>query len=331
MYGPADRRGDVTEPGDQPTWIAPASRRELAQLAAWCNTVGPVVVETPPVAPGPPVDRLAIITWNTHVGGGDLAALVGELRRGRFTGGVRVSRFVLLLQEVYRRGIEVPRVVPVGAPVPRPIFERPPGGTRRDIRDAARALDLAFVYVPSMRNSGPIADALAEDRGNAILSTEPLRAIVLIELPLEHQRRVAVAATLGGETTRGTAWQLCVVAAHLDTGLALARGGPFAARRRQARALVDALSEVACSSLPAVLGGDFNTWAGDDEPAIRDLRRAFPMTPRPRLLPTWAGPLGARATLDHVFVRIARGVSSTNRLPHRFGSDHYPLLTVVSF
>ena len=45
-----------------------------------------------------------------------------------------------------------------------------------------------------MRNGRP--PQTDEDRGNAILSTEPLADLTAIELPFEQQRRVAVAATL---------------------------------------------------------------------------------------------------------------------------------------
>jgi len=47
--------------------------------------------------------------------------------------------------------------------------------------------------------------------------------------------------------------------------------------------------------------------------------------------PTWKGPLGLHATLDHIFVRGPVSPLRVMRLPDRFGSDHYPLLTVVHF
>jgi endonuclease/exonuclease/phosphatase family metal-dependent hydrolase len=83
------------------------------------------------------------------------------------------------------------------------------------------------------------------------------------------------------------------------------------------------------SGLPTVVGGDFNTWLGNKEPAVDVMRRAFPDTPRGENMATWRGPLGAHATLDHVFVRGQFRSVTTRRLPGRFGSDHYPLSTVV--
>ena len=89
-----------------------------------------------------------------------------------------------------------------------------------------------------MRNG---TTAVAEDRGTAILSTMPLADLQAIELPFERQRRVALAATVGGATPSGDVWHLRLAAVHMDTSLALTRGGPVVARRRQAEALVEAL------------------------------------------------------------------------------------------
>jgi endonuclease/exonuclease/phosphatase (EEP) superfamily protein YafD len=80
-----------------------------------------------------------------------------------------------------------------------------------------------------------------------------------------------------------------------------------------------------------VLGGDFNTWLGDKEPAVEVMRRAFPDTPNGERVSTWRGPLGTHAALDHVFARGPFRSVATRRLPGRYGSDHYPLLTVVDF
>ena len=205
------------------------------------------------------------------------------------------------------------------------IAEQPPEGMRRSAVDVARAHGFALVYAPSMRNGGFGTTVEGEDRGNAIVSTLPIADPVAIELPFERQRRVAVAATIGGRTTAGAAWTVRVADVHLDTSLALTRGGPFAARRRQAVALADALGP---SPLPTVAGGDFNTWLGNREPAVRVLRRAFPDTPAQGTAATWRGPLGSHAVLDHVFARNVR-VVSVRRLSDRFGSDHYPLLALI--
>ena len=331
-------------------WVAPGDARDLERLVEWCRTVGPVLVESPEEGSAlAVVESLAIVTWNVHVGGGDIGDVVGRLRRGEFTKGRAVAHFVLLLQEAHREGTDVPAAVPAGSPVPDSIVERPPHSVRRDIRSVARSERLHVVYAPSMRNGGTTAEP--EDRGTAILSTLPLANLQAIELPFERQRRVALAATVSGERSSGTPWQLRVAAVQMDTSLALTRGGPIAARRRQAEALLEALglessfesgTELTRSgfppataaeirSMPTVVGGDFNTWLGYKEPALEILRRAFPETPPAGNASTWRGPLGAHAALDHVFVRGRLESVKTKRLASRFGSDHYPLLTVVDF
>jgi endonuclease/exonuclease/phosphatase family metal-dependent hydrolase len=310
-------------------WIAPADARDRDRLLRWCQTVGPVLVASPREnrASAIVVDRLAIITWNVHVGGGDVEEVLSRLQRGEFTGGNAVSAFVLLLQEAYREGSDVPTRFPAGSPLPRPIIERPPSGVRRDIGSIAERAGLHLFYAPAMRNSGTDAPAGPEDRGTAILSTLPLAELHVIELPFERQRRVALATTVAGETSAGVAWQIRLANVQIDTSLAFTRGGPIAARRRQAEALVEALGE----SLPMVLGGDFNTWLGSREPAVDVMLRAFPDTPLSENVTTWRGPFGAHAALDHVFVRGRFQSVTTRRLPERFGSDHYPLATLVEF
>jgi endonuclease/exonuclease/phosphatase family metal-dependent hydrolase len=304
-------------------WIGPSDVRDLRALDRWCAAVGPAAAQGLSNDEAGVVDALTIVSWNIHVGGGDVDALVDRLRRGELTSGEPVAHFALLLQEAYRAGDGVPVHVDRGAKVPRQIIERPLNGERRDIAAIAAALDLAYVYAPSMRNGS--AD---EDRGNAILSTLPLQQTVAIELPFEHQRRVAIASTIHGHTSGGAVWSLTLADAHLDTAWALTRGGPTAARRRQADALIDALTLAGASS--TIVAGDFNTWLGDDEPAIRRLRGAFPDAPPLRGQATWsAGVIGA--TLDFVFARTSRGAITVRRLPERFGSDHYPLLAQIKF
>jgi endonuclease/exonuclease/phosphatase family metal-dependent hydrolase len=273
-----------------------------------------------------PIDRLAIVSWNIHEGGGDVEDLIRRLRGGEFTGGEPIDHFVLLLQEATRRDDSVPPRAAHGYPIPRAILSHP---ASRDA-DVHRYADRGFavLYAPSMRNgAGP------EDRGNAIVSTLQLTNSRLIELPLEHQRRVSTAAAVEGRTTGGRSWRLDLVNVHLDTALALGRGGPFAARRRQVAALLDALPSPRQfdGEQALVVAGDFNTWMGDGEAAIQLLREAFPNTPAADREPTWRGPLGLHATLDHVFVRGAVSASRVVRLPNRFGSDHFPLLTIVRF
>ena len=285
------------------------------------------MADAAPRAAPPGADAVAVVVWNVHVGGGDVARVIDALARGDLTNGTPSTSFVLLLQEVYRSGSGVPVPAPLRSRGPKAIVEHPPGTTRRSVIDVARERGLAIVYVPSMRNTREhgVANG-AEDRGNAIVSTWPITEPAAIELPFERQRRVAVAATIVGRTTGGVPWRLRVATAHLDTSLAWKRGGPLAARRRQAAALADAIG---CSPLPTVVGGDLNTWFGDREPAVGALRRAFPQTPVAASGATWRGPLGSRATLDHLFARNLPAPVAIRRLAGRFGSDHFPLLALV--
>jgi endonuclease/exonuclease/phosphatase family metal-dependent hydrolase len=187
-----------------------------------------------------------------------------------------------------------------------------------DVVDAARRARLNVAYVPSMRNGVD-----AEDRGNAVLTTLPISAVANIELPFGRQRRVAVAATLAPP---GSDSVFRVVNAHFDTALRYGVGGPDAWRRRQADALLNAIR---ASALPTVVGGDFNTWWGNDEPAVDDLRRAFPAAKDRVTGETWRGPLAMRARLDHMFASGWDDPLEVRRAARRFGSDHYPLYLVI--
>ena len=262
-----------------------------------------------------------------HVGAGDVDTVIARLQRGDFTGGRAVRDFVVLLQEAFRAGDEVPSVLPLGFRPPSRIAAAMPGHTREGVRTIAARYRVSVLYVPSMRNGGIVRPV--EDRGNAILSTLPLENAAAIELPIERQRRVAVAATVRGRRRDGSAWTLRLVDVHLDTAISLLHGGPFGARRRQAEALVAAIGP---SDLPTVAAGDFNTWGGAGEPALAVMRRAFPASAADatQTRPTFAGPLGFRATLDHVF---ARGVTTVElrRLDDRFGSDHFPVIVELGF
>jgi len=292
--------------------------------------VGPVVYEPQPRrAPTTPIDRVAIVSWNTHVGGGDLDALVDAVQRGDFTRGERFDAVVLLLQEMYRHGDGVPERATILSAVPSRIVDAFHSEHARDVRRVAGERGFAVLYTPSMRNGAAVDDP--EDRGNAILSTLPLSDPAAIELPIERQRRVVAVAAVSGQTAAGTTWRLRLANVHLDTALSLLHGGPLAARRRQADALVAALTRSLSFEGPTVLAGDFNAWLGQREPAIRELRAAFPDATALDSGPTWSGPLGLRARLDYVFATGSAGTIEVQRVPSRFGSDHYPLLSVIRF
>jgi len=308
-------------------WIEPADDRSRGGNARWCAAVGPVLFEPSPGERWPhaddALDRIAVVTWNAHEGGGRVDDLLDRLARGELTDGP-VAAVVLLLQETYRRGDEVPPL-PRGAPSPRSIGRTEPHRAP-DVRATAARRGLAVLYAPAMRNGRTDEDR--EDRGNAILSTLPLGDPAVVELPLERQRRVAVSAVVSGRNGNGDPWTLRLVDAHLDTAIAWTHGGPLSARRRQAEALVAAFAD---ADGETILGGDFNTWLGDGEPAVAMLRRAFPdAAPAPDGA-TWRGPFGVHATLDRVFARGSRAAVRVRRLDNRLGSDHYPMIAIVSF
>jgi endonuclease/exonuclease/phosphatase family metal-dependent hydrolase len=308
-------------------WTGPSDPDSRSRLSRWCATVGPLFFKPDPAVAPAAVDTLAIVSWNVHEGHGDADELIQRLRAGEFTAGEPVSNFVLLLQEVMRRGDGVPPQVGRGFPTPRRIGGAS-GSTGRDVRRFAEQ-GFAVLYAPSMRN-GEGADG-AEDRGNAIVSTLPIGEPRVIELPLERQRRVVVAASIEGRNDRTGRWGLQLIDVHLDTSLALLHGGPLAARQRQTVALLEAIAGSPRDGRTIVVAGDLNTWMGEREPALRLLRREFPGPAESDAKPTWTGPLGLHARLDHIFSRGPRSPSRVARLPSRFGSDHYPLLTLIRF
>ena len=85
------------------SWLVNADASRRSVLDRWCATVGPAVFANASSAP-PDDDSFAIITWNVHVGGGSLRALVTALQEGRAVEGVKIRRFALLLQEALRMG-----------------------------------------------------------------------------------------------------------------------------------------------------------------------------------------------------------------------------------
>jgi endonuclease/exonuclease/phosphatase family metal-dependent hydrolase len=183
---------------------------------------------------------------------------------------------------------------------------------RTSILEFARERGLHAVYAPARWRDGD-----SDDRGGAILSTSPLDDIIVVELPFEKQRRVTVGARLES---------LGLINVHVDTSVGIFRGGPGAARRRQVRALMQA---VAGLPPPLLIAGDFNTWWGDDEPAVKELFRAFPDAKPVRSHETWRGPLGTGNRLDYVFAKGIEPALTVVRLDRRFGSDHWPLLTTI--
>ena len=291
-------------------------------MTRWCRAVGgPVYVPSPAVATAAPsIDELVFVSWNAHLAEGQLEELIARLRAGDLTGGKAVTHFVLLVQELYRRGDDVP-VFDIRDRSAYAIRPRDPKVA--DIDDHAAALGLSIFYAPSMRN-GP---ELREDRGNAIISTEPLLDPIALELPLARQRRVTLGAAVNVQTTDGVK-RLELVDAHLEPLSSPKTLWVFKnPRRAQARAILHLLDHPRYTdrsrTLGVVVGGDFNTVrAGADESAIQLLRNWSTGTAHEDLRDTHM-----MGRLDYLFFNMPKTWNATSRrLNERFGSDHYPVL-----
>lgn len=301
-----------------------SAEADARELSRWCRAVGaPVFVDAPRGDRPPSLDEIVVLSWNAHLAEGELRDLIAKLRSGALTGGRPVSHFVLLIQELYRRG----DAVPAFDARDRSAFAiRPRDPDAFDVDDHAATLGLSILYVPSMRN-GP---ELREDRGNAIVSSEPLLDPFALELPLARQRRVALGAAVQVQTLEGPR-RLELVDAHLEPLSSPKSLWVFKnPRAGQVRAILDVLDTPRYADegvAGVVLGGDFNTvrsGAGED---AYHLARA------------WSNSLGhedVRNThmmgrLDYLFFRLADGwTASTRRLDERFGSDHYPVIGTLS-
>jgi endonuclease/exonuclease/phosphatase family metal-dependent hydrolase len=236
----------------------------------------------PDVAPPGPVD-VAVITWNLHAGSGDVARLIDDLTSIRLTA-QPVRDYVLLLQEAVEQ-------------------------EERGIRAIASARRLSVAFAPVRRSRDRVT-------GNAILSTFPLGATRVIDLPRERQPRGALIATI-----EVAGQPLVIVSTHLENRLGWLRGlFGDRARGRQATALLGQMP-----SGHGVLGGDMNTMLGPDEPAWKAFLERFPDTPaHPE--PTFRD----RLVLDHLFFDLPDGWIATRQVvAERYGSDHHPVLGLI--
>jgi endonuclease/exonuclease/phosphatase family metal-dependent hydrolase len=219
-----------------------------------CASVGRPVLRSPVYVGPADIASLRIVSWNINVGAGRAEALIPQLREqaGSTTG------VIVLLEEAFRAGWDVPDSYPRHLKVPHAIRPRRPAP---DVVALAAQSDLWLAYVPSMRN-GPATNASErEDRGNAILSTEPLRDVVAIELPFGRQRRVAIAATVVPRGSRGT--PIRVVVLHFDRGHA--HDTQAAALAARVKAFVDE------KTMPLVVAGDLNSARGIHDEAVAAL------------------------------------------------------------
>jgi endonuclease/exonuclease/phosphatase family metal-dependent hydrolase len=189
-----------------------------------------------------------------------------------------------------------------------------------DIQSVARKLGWWLYYAPSMRNGDGVG-LHAEDRGNAILSSQPLEGLEAVELPFGVQRRVALIATVIDAQKQP---RLRVAVTHFDTRAALLHGWIFggpAVRNNQAKEFVSVLRKFQGDSLPLIVGGDLNSYLGSKS-VIETMSEIGPHTDcGNKPTHTW----GAR--LDHLFANVpADWPGRCVRGDSTFGSDHYPLI-----
>jgi endonuclease/exonuclease/phosphatase family metal-dependent hydrolase len=286
-------------------------------VVSYRETVGPPVVAAPVQAPQStvPNGRLVVVNWNVHVGHGDVTGLIDQISTVEQANGFGKPEFVLLLEESFRQGEDIP--ASTGIKVPRRIA---PPNPKLDIEDVAHSLGWWLYYAPSMRNGDGLGQQ-AEDRGNAILSSLPLGDVEALELPFAVQRRVALAATVSDSQKRP---RLRVAVTHFDTRAPLLRGWIFggpAARNKQAKEFVSVLKKFEADPLPLVVGGDLNTYLGS-KAVIETMSGLAPHTDcGNQPTHTWG------VKLDHLFASVpASWPGRCVRGDSTFGSDHYPLI-----
>lgn len=314
-------------------WKTPAN---YDKLLSWCQGVGSqVLIEPSKNETKLSIDKLTLVSWNVHVGSGDIDQFINDLKNGNLTDGEPVEHFVMLLQEAYRQDSSVPVNIPSNTKAGNNIHVLTPRGSRVDIITIARKHGLGLFYVPSMRNGRQEKIDVPEDRGNAILSTIPLSRLIAVELPLERQRRTTIAANIEGITKKNESWKIQLVNIHLEnrtSGLTLFRGLGIA-RLNQITALLKILPEEKI----AVMAGDFNTWFREaKEPTIKHMENFFvrfqivskhdsPKIPRKHY------PLFPDRLVDYLFLRIPENWQTEKySINNNYGSDHYPLITKIS-
>jgi endonuclease/exonuclease/phosphatase family metal-dependent hydrolase len=319
VCAPASARSEpmpCLEPVAGVTWMR--WEHEQPTLSRWCQSVGPPVFTSAPVVAAE-ISRLLILSWNVHVGGGHIEKLVAKIRTHPSAAG---TGLVVLLQETFRGGVDVPEVYPGDLRVPSAIRPRRP---TPDVVALANKLGMSVAYVPSMRNGSATKIETREDRGNAVLSSEPLTDVRAIELPFGKQRRVSIAATVTPRRAAGA--PIRVIVAHFDTN---------SDRVAQAEALSERIASL--SDIPLIVGGDLNSRRGFRDKAVMAVSRLVELescgTGR-----TTRWPLRLDLPLffligrvDYIFSTLGPLVSRTcQTLDDAYDSDHLPLLLDVRY
>jgi endonuclease/exonuclease/phosphatase family metal-dependent hydrolase len=297
------------------------------RLPAWRDNVGSTVSLDAAPSGSDRARSLVVLDWNVWLGRGRLTEVVSRIRAGEYgaSSGRGDIPLVILLQEAYRIDESVP-ARSTGRGGRRLVTRARP---QEDVVDAARRLGLSLRYAPSMRNGTE-----RSDRGNAILSSLRLERAVGIELPLMLQRRVALCAEVVIREQH-----LRVMSAHLDP-----RGPPghkwlgAAGRAVQTEYLLQWLE-----AETVLLGADLNLARGRAERSWRLLSHAGFNPGVPPMLPSWRHTYHGltRLLLDYLLVRDGSGLITNFRVQRLdadpqdrgrtiFGSDHHPLLGVVT-
>lgn len=301
-------------PVDGLTWTRWDDNRTLLDL--WCHSVGRPVVESRPAGPGS-MSGMRILSWNVNVGGGRLEDLLPRLLDDAARANMGLT---ILLQETFRTGEAVPESYPATFQVPKAIRPRRPA---MDVHEIAEKFGLSVAYVPSMRNGPDTELGEREDRGNAILSTEPMTDVQALELPFGKQRRVAVSALIAA---RGATLPIRVVSTHFDTN---------GDRAAQAAALSDRLMSL--TDAPLFVGGDLNSRGGMDDDAVLAIAHRLPMAPcgtgRTNRWPLRIDVLLPIGRLDYMFAGTSAEdlMRSCETLPDAYNSDHLPLLMTLQY
>jgi endonuclease/exonuclease/phosphatase family metal-dependent hydrolase len=281
---------------------------------------------------------IVVLSWNVWVGRGRLTELIGRFRDGDFArlGAPAGAPLLVLVQEAYRSDDSIPLQASGWTPRGSSRHFRP----EEDIVNVARMLRLNVRYAPSMRNG-----THRSDRGNAILSTQPLVEAHAFELPFVVQRRVAVGATLALGDAGPASFRLRTYSAHLDPfGAQRSDWLGIAGRAVQAKGLLQRMSNGSGppQDLPRILGADLNIARGRREPAYRALVDAGFRTGIPPREPNWGHTyhMVPRLPIDYLlFCSSGNAISraTVHRLnenprdagPYVFGSDHHPLIARV--
>jgi endonuclease/exonuclease/phosphatase family metal-dependent hydrolase len=323
------------QPVDGLTWMRWSDTRQPLDL--WCHSVGRPVLESRVPAAGD-ITGMRILSWNVNVGAGRLETLLPRLLDEAAADGLGLT---ILLQETFRAGDAVPHVYPAEVDVPKAIRPRRP---TMDVRDIATKFGLSVAYVPSMRNGAATALSEREDRGNAILSTEPLIDVRALELPFGKQRRVAVTALVaprGHGVTVGPVLSDAVGPVLLDRPAPVPRAIRVVSthfdtngdRAAQAAALSERL--MSFTDAPLFVGGDLNSRGGADDNAVLALASRIPMascgTGRTNRWPLRLDVLIPIGRLDYIFAGVGDIVRSCETLPDAYDSDHLPLLMTLRY